>query len=290
MVTALVIYFILSKKYRTPTITTEVLVNRYNSKLNKLERFLKKNGIDFSVEDFKSKIEKQELSIENLKENIKSIAKIEKNTEIIEDIYISNSVAEAKEKLSRMEKGCCLCEFQAELEWDKEVYDVFQMMGFNTTKLDFEQQRYFGSQTFCKIEDKLIFVHNSLALVINPKNIFEANFSEFNLITEKIAKKGEKTDPKYSIIVKAKGIDYSTELIVPQKQGRKLLDKFKKGSEWSELFLVYPPNLVLSDQSDDVNKPQEEHSNEDYDRCKDDSGSVFLFDAAEKSVNYPQNV
>lgn len=230
MVVALVVYFVLSRKFRTPTITTEILVTKYNSKLKKLERFFNKNKIELTTAGFESQIEKSELNLENLEKNVKTIHIIEQNSEVIEEIYLSNTADEVKEKFSKLKKPGKLCEFQDELKWNEDVNNVFQMLGYNSTKLDFEQQRYFGSQNFYKIEDKLVFVSNFSALILNSKNVFDAEFSEFQIITEKLTKKTEKSGPKYKIILQAKGLSLSPELIVTQKEGQKVLEKFKKGS------------------------------------------------------------
>ncbi len=224
---ALMAYFLLSRKIKMPTVNTEILVKKYNNRLVKLEKFLKKNKIEGQVGQFFSQIEKKDISQNAVKENIETIKKIEDNNELIEEIFLAQNKKEVQEKFSKLQEGCVLFEFAGELEpSDDEI--LFDMIGFSKTKLDFEQQRYFGSQYFYKIQEKIVFVMNSCALVVEPKNIFESKIVNFDVNVQKNKEKSTKNEPIYEIVFKFEAEESKTLLSVPQKENQKILNKYIK--------------------------------------------------------------
>jgi len=56
------------------------------------------------------------------------------------------------------------------------------------------------------------------------------------------------------------------------------------------MSLVYPPNLVVERDADNVNEPKEGNTYDDkYDRKNDSKGVLFL-NAAKKTINYPYDI
>ena len=225
---ALMAYFILSRKLKTPTVTTEILIEKYNKRLKKLDAFFKKNKIDLSTAEYESKIEKAETNLEKVQSNLQVISNIEKNNELIEEIFIAKNKQEVEEKVKLFQKNCVLYEFAGELQPNIDVQNLFDMIGYAKTKLDFEKQRYFGSQTFHKIEENLVFVTNSSALIIDEKNVFASNLEKFELNIEKNAKKSENNAQIYDIFLKFGQKEVNVRLSVPQKENQKLLNKMMK--------------------------------------------------------------
>ena len=232
---ALFAYFILSRKLKTPTVTTEILVEKYNKRLNKLALFMKKNKIMLTVDEYRSKIERSEIDLDKVKHNLASISNIEKNNELIEEVFLAKNKQEVEEKMQLFQKNCTLFEFAGELEPDQQVVDLFEMIGYSKTKLDFEKQRYFGSQNFYNIQNKLIFVTNSSALIVDEKNVFKSNLIKFELKIKKNAKKTEKNHPIYDICFKFGENETSVKLSVPQKENQSLLNKLIKRQEKTPL-------------------------------------------------------
>ena len=228
LVVSLVIYFVMSRKLRTPTVTTEVLVKKYNSRLSKLDRFLRRNKIEFNLQPYLSSVQKQQLTWENIVLNLKAIKAIEKNNELIEEIFIASSKDEAREKLKTFNSNCTLFEFAGELEADEKLTQVFEIIGYEKTKLDFEMQRYFGSQAFYKLDDSLIFVKNDKALQVNPKNVFDSQIEAFSLKTQLKTKKTKENPPIYTILMKIGEREKQIDLSVPQENVEKILKKFEQ--------------------------------------------------------------
>ncbi len=231
MIVCLVIYFIYSRKLKTPTVTTEVLIKKYNGKVNKLSRFLRKNKIDYDLTPFASKIVKADLTWTRLQSNITAIKTIEFNNELIEELFLANTKQELMDKIKQLKGGLEICEFAAELDPNKKASQILEILGYEKSKLDFEMQRYFGSQTFYKKENKLYFLCNSSALVVSPKNVFECEILDFeikiNKKTEKSVKKEEKTTPIYEINLVLGGKENKQDLLVPQKEIEKILKAYK---------------------------------------------------------------
>lgn len=228
---ALLAYFAISRKLKTPTITTEILYTKYNKRLEKLKRFLAKNKISFNESVVSCQIEKSEISLEKIQENVETIKKIEKNNDIIEEVFIASSKDEVMAKLSTLEKDCKIHEFAGEIAFDSEVELLFGILGYTKTKLDFEKQRYFGSQFFYKIESNCVFVNNSLALILDEKNVFDCKFVKFDKKIELISRKTKANPPIYNIKLMFGEKIVETKLSVPQDEVKKVLDKMIKNQK-----------------------------------------------------------
>ncbi len=228
LVVSLAVYFIFSRRLRTPTVTTEILIKKYNARLNKLARFLSKNKIEFSLQQFFSSIEKSELDWNKMSANVKTIKNIEQNNELIEEILIESSKNAAIAKLNELKKGCTLFEFAGELSVDAAASQVFDILGKEKSKLDFEMQRYFGSQDFYKFENKLVFVQDNLALKVDPKNIFACEIVKFEIKTTLKSKKSGENAPIYTIFLTLGAKNELIDLSVPQENVQKILKRFQQ--------------------------------------------------------------
>lgn len=217
LVLSLIAYFILSRKLRTPTVFTEIITKKYVARLKKVETFLKKNKIEADLPY--PIIESQELNWQAVENNLLAFKRLQKNVETIESVLACGTKDQVLQLISEFET-VKIAEFKDELVEDK-IVDIFKIMGYEESKLDFELQRYFGSQNFIKIENKMVFINNSLALVISPKNVFESEILNFKLIIKKINKNN------YKITYFLGKKEYSTELEVPQPHIRKILNQQK---------------------------------------------------------------
>lgn len=179
LVVCLVIYFILSKKLKMPTVATEIMTTKYNKKIARLERFCKANSLKFDSEKYLTKIADSELTGEKLIENIETIKNIASNFEEIEDIYVSSKKEEAQDKISRLKILAPLKIFAGELDGNNEISDIFETFNVGFTKLNFEFQKYLGSQQFVATgQQKMLFLNENQVVVVNENNIFETKLCE----------------------------------------------------------------------------------------------------------------
>lgn len=174
LIVCLILYFVFSKKLKMPTVATEIMISKYNKKICKLEKFCKLNKLDFDKTKVSSSLIEDKLNVENLLSNTETIKAIASNYEDIEDIYVSSEKMEAQEKINKLKNIAPIKIFADELKCDPGVRDVFETFNVSFTKLDFEVQKYFGSQNCVNIgNEKLIFLENEQIVVVNDKNIFE---------------------------------------------------------------------------------------------------------------------
>lgn len=224
LVVCLIIYFVYSSKLKTPTVITELLITKYNKQIEKLKRFLEKNQIKFDCEKFYSDTSKKEVSWEGIRHNIETIKSIENNVNIVKSVFEAKTKAQAEELLQKMLAPCELYEFAGECEQNAEYVKLMEVLGFSKSKLDFEQQRYFGSQFFYIVKDMLVCFYGNEVLLINPKDVFASKICDCKV---KIQKK-EKAKNEYAISLQIGEEDVKTDLQVPQKDVRAFLEKFGK--------------------------------------------------------------
>lgn len=238
MVICLILYFVFEKKLKTPTVVSELLIKNYNTKLSKLSKKLKKLNIEFSFDQYKSFVKPKVLTEENLKHNITVVEKIKTNYEVLNQIKQTKNVEQLKNELKKLKKDCEIYEFKDELKFNNKNNKYLEIFNVKKEKLNFENQKFFGSQTGFIINEKYIFLGNSLAYVIDQKNIFCSYFSDFII---KIIKNSEKIDKNnenyykngliYSFFIKLKNDEFEAKAIVNQKSLKKLLDAKIKNSE-----------------------------------------------------------
>ena len=224
MAVCLIIYFVWVKKIKTPTVVTEILLVKYNKKLKKIKQITAKNNIVFEVEKYFSKIANQELNFDNIEENIKTIKKIKNNYEVFKDLKNIKNKNEYSQKLKNLEKNCLLYEFKDEIKLLDDNNKYFEIFCFNKSKLNFELQRYFGSQDFFVFENKYFLLNSNKIYLIDGNNIFNSDVDQYNINIKKCAKT---IDNKlvYKIIIKINNILIEKEVVVPQKKLQKLLNK-----------------------------------------------------------------
>lgn len=187
LVICLVLYFVFSRKLKMPTVATEIMTSKYNKKLNKLERFCKSNKLQFDKAKYLGKTVESELTNENLISNIQTIQNIAFNFEEIEDVFISSKKEEAQNKINSLKQIAPLKIFAGELKWDKTVVGLFDTFNADQTKLNFEFQKYLGSQNFIKNgEQKLFFLSEDKLLIVDERNIFESKIVDCNLEVRQI--------------------------------------------------------------------------------------------------------
>ena len=235
MVICLVVYFIFERKLKMPTVVTSILINQYNKKLKHVARFLKKNQIAFEEEKYKSGIQKENISKENLIENIKTIKKIKENAEIFEKILKATARADVDELLSQLNEKCQLFEFKEEFVAKDKNNDILEMFNIEKGRLGFEYQKYFGSQDFFFVENKCVLLDNFSAFIIDQKNIFDCNYLTYNLKINKKSlkndKKSENNEPIYEILFKSEGFEFARQVKVIQPHLQKFLNKKIKNEE-----------------------------------------------------------
>lgn len=235
LVACLVLYFVLSRKLKMPTVATEIMTTKYNKKISKLERFCKVNGLRLEKDKLCSKLENDKLTAENLIANIKSIQAISQNFEGIEDVYVSADKKEAQDKIDGLKSVAPIKIFADELEINKSIYDLFETFNIGFTKLDFEFQKYFGSQNCINLDDrKLIFLPDNQLVVVNSKNIFECKHGNYELTVSKRGKdkKNKSAEDIYALKLLFGGEELlNKEVLVESKNVKKYLEKsefFKK--------------------------------------------------------------
>ena len=238
MVICLILYFVFEKKLKTPTVVSELLIKNYNTKLLKLSKKLKKLNIEFSFDQYKSFVKPKVLTEENLKHNITVVEKIKINYEVLNQIKQTKNVEQLKNELKKLKKDCEIYEFKEELKFNNKNNKYLEIFNVKKEKLNFENQKFFGSQTGFIINEKYIFLGNSLAYVIDQKNIFCSYFSDFII---KIIKNSKKIDKNienyykngliYSFFIKLKNDEFEAKAVVNQKDLKKLLDAKIKNSE-----------------------------------------------------------
>ncbi len=133
-----------------PTVATEIMTSKYNKRLNKLERFCKSNKLQFDKAKYLGQTIESELTNENLISNIQTIQNIAFNFEEIEEVLIASKKEEAQNKINSLKQIAPLKIFAGELKWDETVVGLFDTFNADQTKLNFEFQKYLGSQNFIK--------------------------------------------------------------------------------------------------------------------------------------------
>lgn len=238
MVICLILYFVFEKKLKTPTVVSEWLIKNYNTKLSKLSKKLKKLNIEFSFDQYKSFVKPKVLTEENLKHNITVVEKIKINYEVLNQIKQTKNVEQLKNELKKLKKDCEIYEFKDELKFNNKNNKYLEIFNVKKEKLNFENQKFFGSQTGFIINEKYIFLGNSLAYVIDQKNIFCSYFSDFIIEIIKNSKKIDKNNENYykeeliySFFIKLKNDEFESKAVVNQKSLKKLLDAKIKNSE-----------------------------------------------------------
>ena len=223
MIVCLIIYFVFSKKIKMPTRLTEFVVDKYNKKLKKLAAISKKNEINFDEKAYQSKIEPEKLTLENLEKNIETLKKIKKNTDLIKNALALTKKNEFEKALSELATDCTLFEFKDEFKLSEEDNKLLEVFDFKISKLDFEMQKYFGSQDFFVNDEKYFFFDKNKAYLIDIKDVFKSDVLQYNL---EIAESKEKTEEKVPIFeLKIAELNLSKKIQVPQKNMQNYLRK-----------------------------------------------------------------
>ena len=223
MIVCLVIYFVFNQKIKMPTRLTEFVIDKYNKKLKKIAAISKKNEINFDEKIYQSKIESEKLTLDNLEKNIKTLKKIKKNTDLIKNALALTNKDEFEKALGELAAGCELFEFKDELKTSEEDNKLFEVFDFKKSKLDFEMQKYFGSQDFFVHDEKYFFFDKNKAYVIDTKNVFKSDVLQYNL---EISESKEKTEEKVPIFeLKILELNLSKKIQVPQKNIQNYLRK-----------------------------------------------------------------
>ncbi len=226
LVAALVLYFVMSRKLKTPTVVTELLTTKYNKRLDKLSLFLKKNQIQKDVAGFKSTVEKVDISWEAVQQNLQAIANIENNAKLTEEILVATKKQEVEEKLKNFVAPCKICEFAGELQQKNNRAQIFDVLGLNKSKLDFEQQRYFGSQFFYKVGDEFVFFHEGQALIVDPTNIFASRIVVYDVSVSELDKvEGGKI---FEATINMGQQQFKQKVLATQKETIKYLQNYNK--------------------------------------------------------------
>ncbi len=187
LVICLVLYFVFSRKLKMPTVATEIMTSKYNKKLNKLERFCKSNKLQFDKTKYLGQTVESELTDENLIGNIQTIQNIAFNFEEIEDVFISSKKEEAQNKINSLKQIAPLKIFAGELKCDEAIVGLFDTFNAEQTKLNFEFQKYLGSQNFIKNgEQRLFFLSENKLLIVDERNIFESKVVDCNLEVKQV--------------------------------------------------------------------------------------------------------
>lgn len=226
IVTALILYFVLNRKLKTPTIVTELLLTKYNKKVDKLNLFFKKNQIDIDVLKFKSSVEKKDISWQAIKHNLLIIEKIKANALLIDNILSLTKKQEVLEQAKFLHAPCNLYEFAEELNVEKKTAQLFEVLGIRKTKLDFEQQRYFGSQFFYDIDGMFVYNFDNEVLLVDNTNIFNCKVVDFKVNIEEIEKNQEGKVFQVRLFLGEKLVD--KKVLVPQKEVIKFLQNYNK--------------------------------------------------------------
>lgn len=228
LVFCLILYFVLSKKLRMPTVATEVMITKYNKRIGKLERFCKVNKLQLEKERLCSKVVDDELNVENLLANVQAIQSIAQNFEGIEDVYVSADKNEAQKRIAALKSIAPLKIFASELESDKEIRGIFETFNIDFSKLNFEFQKYFGSQQYVNLGDqKCCFLNNDIMVLVDEKNIFEAKAGEFKLeiVNDNDENAGELSDV-YKLKLCFNNVEiFTKKVIVDNEKVRKYLQK-----------------------------------------------------------------
>ena len=83
---ALLLYFILNKKIKNSSIVFDILIDQYNSKLNKVMNRVLKENIHFDIVSYKSSLINKKISWAMVSENIGTIKSIEYNYDCFKKI------------------------------------------------------------------------------------------------------------------------------------------------------------------------------------------------------------
>lgn len=170
-----------------PTVATEIMTSKYNKRLGKLERFCKSNKLQFDKTKYLGQTVESELTNENLISNIQTIQNIAFNFEGIEDVFISSKKEEAQNKINNLKQIAPLKIFAGELKCDEAIVGLFDTFNAEQTKLNFEYQKYLGSQNYIKNgEQRLFFLSENKLLIVDERNIFESKIVDCNLEVRQI--------------------------------------------------------------------------------------------------------
>ena len=229
MIVFLILYFILNKKIKMPTRVTELLINNYNKKVKKILKFTKKNEIDFDASKYYSKLIDAQLTFNNLKININKLKNIEKNNKLINEMLNSKTKKEFLSFAKELSEDCEFYQFKDELKIKNEEEKILYIFGLKKTKLDFEMQKYFGSQYFFFHDDKYFFLYNLMAYIIDEKNIFESKIIPYKLIIKEDNDKNKEKSDVFELIIQELNIDIKIQ--VPQNDVKKYLKKTIKQNE-----------------------------------------------------------
>lgn len=233
LVLCLVLYFVFSKKLKMPTVATEIMTTKYNNKLTKLERFCKINKLKFDKQKYLSSTIDSNLTCEKLIKNVEVIANIFSNYESIEDIFASSSKNEAQTKINRLFSIAPLKIFADELKTEKNIYDMFATFNINFSKLNFEFQKYFGSQQYVDLgTQKVTFLDDERMIAVDETNIFETKTGNYRLeVSNKNNESNEKSSDSmeiYCLKLYFNGSElFNKQVFVDNKKVKQFIEKSK---------------------------------------------------------------
>ena len=221
MVICLVVYFICNKKLKFPTRLTELLINGYNKKIKKLKAFCKKNKLNFDEKKYFCFLKNAELNFDNLDFNIKMLKKIEENINLLKKMINSKTKEELFDHVNKLHENCLFYQFKDELKTTNEEHKILYIFGVEKTKLNFEMQKFFGSQYFFKYNKNFFILNNFQAYIIDEKNIFDSKVVRYNLIIKECEFNNKEYKDVFELIIEE--IQLHIKVIAPQKDVKKYL-------------------------------------------------------------------
>lgn len=223
---ALLLYFILNKKIKNSSMVFDILIDQYNSKLNKVKNRAIKENLHLDIVSYKSSLINKKISWAKVSENIGTIKSIENNYNCLKK-FLNSQKYGAQIFLKELKKLRPLNIFSDELYHETDVQNILIMAGFESTRLREAEQKIFGSQFFFRFGDRYIFPHSRECLLIDRFNIFKCSIERFDLQV-KLIKKNKKEGNVYALKIHFGQEQIEKQVKVIQKEGLDLLERFKK--------------------------------------------------------------
>ena len=223
---ALLLYFILNKKIKNTSIVFDILIDQYNSKLNKVMNRVLKENIHFDIVSYKASLINKKISWAMVSENIGTIKSIEYNYDCFKKILDAQK-NKAHIFLKKLKKLRPLNIFSHELDHDSDLHNILIMADFESTRLREAEQKIFGSQFFFRFGNHYIFPHSRECLIIDGFNIFNCSIEKFDLQV-KLIKKNKKEGNIYALKIHFGQEQIEKQVQVIQKEGQDLLERYIK--------------------------------------------------------------
>ena len=122
---------------------------------------------------------------------------------------------------NKLNKNCKFYQFKDEINIKNQDEKILYIFGVEKTKLDFEMQKYFGSQYFFKYNKKYFILHNSRAYIIGEQNIFDSMVIPYNLIIKECKTENKENKNVFELMIEE--LQLNIKVIAPQKDVKKYL-------------------------------------------------------------------